>query len=176
VASSQVEVGPREESRLKQFRLVALMPFGITVALVICMVLVEILLVLDWATEGGVRRLLIGTGCLLATALILHLLTGFPTADGRRQAFGGGVSDEQMLALMFLGVVAGIAAHYAFYARGRFSWRSFARPLVVSPIVLLPLIGSVQGAALETIQIFSFVILAFQNGFFWREVLRNAKP
>jgi hypothetical protein len=151
------------------------MPFGITIALVICMVLVEILLVVDWAMDGDVRRLVIGTGCLLATALILNLLAGFPTADGR-QAFGGAVSDEQMLGLMFLGVVAGIAAHHVFYARGRFSWRSFARPLVVSPIVLLPLVGSLQGAALETIQIFSFVILAFQNGFFWREVLRNAKP
>jgi hypothetical protein len=37
--------------------------------------------------------------------------------------------------------------------RGSISTRDFARPLVVSPLVLLPLIGSLQGASLEPVQL-----------------------
>ena len=78
--------------------------------------------------------------------------------------------------LMFAGVVLGIIATYIFNMTGAFSWRDFARPLVISPLVLLPLIGSLQGAALEPVQLVCFTILAFQNGFFWQQVLRDAKP
>jgi hypothetical protein len=42
--------------------------------------------------------------------------------------------------------------------------------------VLLPLLGSLQGVtSFETIQIISFGILSFQNGFFWKVVLEHAK-
>jgi hypothetical protein len=37
-------------------------------------------------------------------------------------------------------------------------------------------IGSLQGAALEPVQLVCFTVLAFQNGFFWQQVLRDAKP
>jgi hypothetical protein len=115
-----------------------------------------------------------GTAGIIVAAVILHFATGFPAAE-RRVAFGAGWPPELVLGLMFLAVVAGIAGHYAFHRRRDFSWSSFVRPLVASPIVLLPLIGSLQGAALEAIQVASFVILAYQNGFFWREVLRDAR-
>jgi hypothetical protein len=78
--------------------------------------------------------------------------------------------------LMFMGVILGIIATYIFNMAGPFSWRDFARPLVISPLVLLPLIGSLQGAALEPVQLVCFTVLAFQNGFFWQQVLRDAKP
>jgi uncharacterized membrane protein YesL len=116
-------------------------------------------------------------GCLialLAIVLLLNLMTGFP-ASSTRQAFGG-TPPLLAIALMFIGVLSGIAATYIFNLSGVFSWRDFARPLVASPIVLLPLIGSVQGAELEPIQLVSFTILAFQNGFFWQQVLKDAKP
>ena len=80
------------------------------------------------------------------------------------------------IALMFGGVLLGIAATYVFNLSGAFSWRDFAKPLVASPIILLPMIGSVQGAELESVQLISFAILAFQNGFFWQQVLKDAKP
>ncbi|MCI5157679.1 MAG: hypothetical protein D3906_04425 [Candidatus Electrothrix sp. AUS1_2] len=72
---------------------------------------------------------------------------------------------------MFLCTMLGIMAHYVFYLKGKFSWRAFLKPLVISPIVFLPLVGSVQSlTGLEPMQMISFAILAFQNGFFWKEV------
>jgi uncharacterized membrane protein YesL len=106
-------------------------------------------------------------GCLialLAIVLLLNLMTGFP-ASSTRQAFGG-APPLLAIALMFIGVLSGIAATYIFNLSGVFSWRDFARPLV----------ASVQGAELEPIQLVSFTILAFQNGFFWQQVLKDAKP
>jgi hypothetical protein len=47
----------------------------------------------------------------------------------------------------------------------------------ISPILLLPLIGSIQAVkSLEAIQVASFALLAFQNGFFWQVVLQRAVP
>jgi hypothetical protein len=149
-------------------------PFGITLGINASMVLLELLFVVDWLRSGGARRLIRGTIGIIVAAFILYLATGFPAATPR-VAFGAGWSPELVLGVMFLAVVAGIAGHYIFHRHGAFSWGSLARPLVASPIVLLPLIGSLQGAALETIQVVSFVILAYQNGFFWREVLKDAR-
>jgi hypothetical protein len=102
-------------------------------------------------------------------------MTGFPFFDSR-QAFGVSASPVLALGLMFVGIIFGIAANYIFHLASPFSWLDFARPLVVSPIILLPLMGSLQGAALELLQLACFVVLAFQNGFFWQQVLRDAKP
>jgi hypothetical protein len=61
--------------------------------------------------------------------------------------------------------------------KGTFSWPDLLKPLCISPIVLLPLIGSVQGMkGLESMQVISFALLAFQNGFFWQVVLERASP
>jgi hypothetical protein len=53
-------------------------------------------------------------------------------------------------------------------AEGPFILREFAKPIFVSPIVLLPLLGAVTGATLDALQITSFWFLSFQNGFFWK--------
>lgn len=109
---------------------------------------------------------------LLAVVVVLNLATGFPAP---RQAFGG-ASPIVTIAIMLVCTVLGIAANYFFYLKGRFSWQSFLKPVFVSPIVLLPLIGSVQGLPqVESIQLVSFAFIAFQNGFFWRVVLEHAK-
>lgn len=78
--------------------------------------------------------------------------------------------------IMFICVVLGIMARNIFYQRGKFTLKSFLRPLVISPIVLLPLIGALQSSAeVEAIQLICLAILAFQNGFFWKTVFDNAR-
>jgi len=127
------------------------------------------------ALSGGVsKRWVFELALLLAALLVLHLTTGFPGAGGR-QSFGAG-ADLGMVALMFVGILAGMAARYIFYLRGKFRWRSFLKPLCVSPIVLLPLLGTFPfGGKVEPIQWIAFAILAFQNGFFWRVIFERAK-
>ena len=59
----------------------------------------------------------------------------------------------------------------------RVSCLDFAEPLCISPILLFPLFGSVQGAEdLQPMQVVSFALLAFQNGFFWQVVLQGGQP
>jgi H+/Cl- antiporter ClcA len=152
----------------------AAMPLGVTLGVIASIVVLEGLFFIDWLSGGGTNRLIWGTIGVVVAVVLLNLATGFP-AETHRVAFGPGWPPELVLGFMFLAVVAGMVGHYAFHRRGGFSWNSFARPLVASPIVLLPLIGSLQGAALETVQVVSFVILAYQNGFFWREVLKDAR-
>lgn len=79
--------------------------------------------------------------------------------------------------IMFVSILFGIAARYIFYLETKFAWLDFVKPLCISPILLLPLIGSLQGEGkLEAIQTISFALLAFQNGFFWQAVLAQARP
>ena len=76
---------------------------------------------------------------------------------------------------MFGAILLGAAARYIFYFKGEFSWLDFAKPLCISPLLLLPLIGSIQATKdLEPIQLISFALLGFQNGFFWQAVLARA--
>lgn len=78
----------------------------------------------------------------------------------------------QIISVMLVSIVLGMIANYLFnYTRGSFDLVSFIKPLCVSPIVLLPLIGSIdQTGTLSPLQTVSVLILAFQNGFFWKSV------
>jgi hypothetical protein len=130
---------------------------------------IELLVRRHWQRFAGQ-----GIAVLIATAIAL-LVNNSTTG---RVAFGQGGSPLGSVGMMFAATICGIAARYIFYLQaGQFSWLDFLKPLTISPIVLLPLIGSVQTTGeLNSMQIVSFVVLAFQNGFFWQAVLAGAKP
>ena len=133
-----------------------------------------ILLIIDGFTTRSVKRILIESLLLGVFLVLLNRITGFP-APSSLQAFGG-VSPLTALGVMFVCTMLGIMAHYFFYLQGKFSWQEFLKPLVISPIIFLPLVGSVQSlTGLESMQMISFAILAFQNGFFWKEVFGRVK-
>jgi hypothetical protein len=128
--------------------------------------------IIEFIVSRAVIRFVIQIAILLAVILLLRVITGFPKIT---TAFGG-VSPIIAIGIMFVCTVLGIVGHYLFHLKGRISWRTILKPLIISPIVLLPLIGSVQGTPdIESIQLISFGFLAFQNGFFWKEVLEHAK-
>ncbi|HUQ95824.1 MAG TPA: hypothetical protein VM120_29370 [Bryobacteraceae bacterium] len=113
--------------------------------------------------------------CALVAMVILALLIN--NAVTGRVAFGTGTSPMITILCMFVASVLGIAAHYVFYLKGRFSWPRLLKPLCISPIVLIPLIGSMQGMTdLKDMQLVWFALLAFQNGFFWHALLNEARP
>lgn len=116
------------------------------------------------------------TGGLLIFLFVLRLVTDFPDTL-RIQAFGSGISVLWSILIMFVCTLLGIVCHHFYYLNRAFSWRKFLKPLLASPIIFLPLIGSVQGLPyLEDMQLISFGILAFQNGFFWKAVFEKAQP
>ncbi len=84
------------------------------------------------------------------------------------------ISSLPIIILVFVFILLGMAARYFFYLKTKFSWQNFLRPVFISPIVLLPLLGAIYGNSQATIQqIISLLALAFQNGFFWRVVFEG---
>lgn len=149
----------------------------VTQLLVVCFAALALLAVIDLVRT---RRLGSFAGHLAVLALAFLVLwrsTGFPIpADFRRQSFGAGDNPWPMISLVFVCILAGMAARYFFYLQSRFTWSSLLRPVCVSPIVLLPLLGTLQDTdQLEALQVVSFCVLAFQNGFFWRVVFERAQ-
>ena len=146
----------------------------ITYVIAACVAIYALVLVGDLTRTRPAKRVLLEGFALLVVVVVLYVATGFPMPSGR-QAFGG-LGPLPAIGLMFVCVLLGMAAQYVFYLRGPFSWLSFAKPLCVSPIVLLPLLGTLEGVSrVESIQLISFCVLAFQNGFFWMVVFERAK-
>jgi hypothetical protein len=114
----------------------------------------------------------LGLGAAVGLLATLIILTS-PT----RAAFGE-LSSLHVLGIMCMATICGIVARYVFYLEGgTFSWLDMLKPLSITPMVVMPLIGSLQwGGTLNTMQTVSFAFLAFQNGFFWQKVLEGAKP
>ncbi|MEH2701177.1 hypothetical protein DXU03_29125 [Rhizobium johnstonii] len=143
--------------------LIALFMIGAAIVSIIC----------SFRDKSG-QRLVLELGLLFLLAFALYLITGFPFPVSQN-AFGSAYSVELALSLMFVAVILGIAASVVFHTDEQITVASFLKPLMVAPIVTLPLIGSLQGASLELVQLASITFLSFQNGFFWREVLKNVR-
>lgn len=140
----------------------------------ICIAIYLLVVVIDWIRLRSNKRLF-----LELLALVLMVVVDMLVASEKEGylAFGPGNSTVITVLIMFGAIVLGIAARYIFYLKTKFSGLEFVKPLCISPILLLPLIGSIQGStSLQPMQIVSFALLAFQNGFFWQVVLERAQP
>jgi len=145
----------------------------VTYTLLLALLLYLLLLLSELIKDRNWKSFFLQVSAIVGVVALLNLLTGFPRTT--LQAFGG-VSPIIAITIMFVFTILGTVARYFFYLRGKFSWRSFLKPVFISPIVLLPLLGTVQGVrSFEPVQMVSFAILAFQNGFFWKVILENAK-
>lgn len=140
-----------------------------------CILLMAIFLVLD-IIRGARRRGIVGLIMLAAIVIALWFTTNFSFTGPQRIPFGGTFPTTLAIGLMFGGIILGMLGHYIWQKPEKFSVLEMLRPLVASPIVLLPLIGSLDGSALQPVQLISLLLLAFQNGFFWPKVLSDAKP
>lgn len=147
---------------------------SIPAVLKICAGVYLALILADWLRARRHKRFILELLPLLAL-LVLDVIVA--SANAGYVTFGSGSSPTLLIVVMFVAILLGVAARYIFYLQGKFSWLDFAKPLCISPILLLPLIGSIQAVkSLEPIQVASFALLAFQNGFFWQIVLQRAAP
>jgi len=147
------------------------MPFLINQVLIVSFVVAAVVVIVDAiASRRFSNALRVETIGLVIAFFVLHWTTGFPTP---RQSFSTAPSVLAILAI-FLFIVCGMAANYFFYLKSRFSWLSLLKPLCVSPIVMLPLIGTLETRGdTEPIQIICLALLSFQNGFFWKTVFAH---
>jgi len=89
-------------------------------------------------------------------------------------------SDEVTVAVVaYIAMVLGMVAQY-FYVQAesgatkvRFEWLPFLMPLLASPIIFIPLVSiavDAGGGGAFTRQKLMVYLVAFQNGFFWKQV------
>ena len=136
-----------------------------------CMGIYAVLVLIDAFIRKTWKALVINLVLLGLVFLVLALTTDFPD---KPTSFGG-VTPVLAILIMFAATCLGMAAWYFRTAR-KPRWINLFKTLVLSPIVLVPMIGTVQGAeTIEPIQMFTLRLLAFQNGFFWKTILDQAK-
>lgn len=113
----------------------------------------------------------------LLMAVILFAFYYYRFAGGRIE-FGNDQSRAFTVAVIFIASLLGAVANYFFELKSIrfFNWLSLSKPLLITPIIMLPLVGSIQQRSnIEITQILMFGLLAFQNGFFWRAVFLKAQ-
>lgn len=148
------------------------MPPLITYVLLVCIGLYGLIIIADLIISRKIKRGIIEGIILITVVIVLRVATGFPNPI---RSFGG-LSPLIAIAIMFLCTLFGMSARYIFYQKDNFSWGKFLRPLVISPIILLPLFGTLQGISeFKPIQLLSFGILSYQNGFFWKEIFERVQ-
>jgi hypothetical protein len=141
----------------------------------VCVVVYVVTIVVELGLTRQFKRFLLELAAVVFVVCLALLVTN---ASIGHVAFGEGVSPLRIIAIMFFMTMCGIVARYIFYLQqGQFSWLGFIKPLTITPIILLPLISSIQKTGnLNDMQAVSFAFLAFQNGFFWQAVLEKATP
>ncbi len=144
----------------------------ITYPLMTVLIAYAVVIIIELVSVRNFKRLVPEGMVLVGVFLLLNRAAGFPAI---RQPFGG-VTPPFSVIIVFACVLLGIVAHYLFHLERQFHWGECLRPLVISPIVVLSLFGWIERSSdFETTQLIFLALLAFQNGFFWKEVLRRAK-
>lgn len=128
--------------------------------------LFELIMIYDLIKWKKIKFFLIQFFLICLFMIILHYTTGFPKS---RISFGNS-TPLYVLVILLISILLGMISNYFFYQEN-FKLRDFLRPFLISPIILLPLIGTIQGTKVEIIQLISISILAYQNGFFWKSIM-----
>lgn len=77
----------------------------------------------------------------------------------------------------FVGILFGIRAHVAYRSgKKKVTLGEILKPLAVTPLLLAPLVGVMETTDFKVLTLLSLFVLAFQNGFFWKEMLKNVHP
>lgn len=140
----------------------------------VCAAAYLVVILVDLVRSRNAKRFLLE---LLPLVLLITIDVLLASARAGYITFGPGTSPAVTVLIMLGSILLGTVARYIFSLQGKFVWLDFAKPLCISPILLLPLMSSVQTLkSLEPVQVLSFALLAFQNGFFWQAVLERARP
>lgn len=146
------------------------MPPLINNLLILFIGLFGLIIIFEFIKTRVFRAFLCQAGSIIVVVFLFRIVFGFPEAE---ISFGG-MQQLTIIFIMLICATLGIVAHHIFMSKRKFSWRAVIKSSVVTPIVLLPLLGSIQSTSVvEPVQYVSFGFLAFQNGFFWRIILAN---
>jgi hypothetical protein len=107
---------------------------------------------------------------MIAISILITFLKYTSESKGPEQS-----TNWTKIALMYTAMLAGISAQYVFFldADSAIRPRALIKPILASPIVFIPLVSAYQSA--PTAAAFSaadlmLILVAFQNGFFWKMI------
>ena len=138
------------------------------------------------ATQRRPKPFLVSIAALAALAVLLHRLFGFPFAFSFSASKALAPNELPVIGVLFACMLAGMLAHWLFVwletpqrKRPGFDAGHFLMPVLVSPVIFIPLLASQQNADLNLsrfdIPRFMVLLVAFENGFFWKEYFDNRK-
>lgn len=142
----------------------------LTTLLIIFVVLYLIHLIFDWFSRKPRRPVVVQFLVLAFSVFFLNRSTDFPFP---MTAFGGSAPNVYIFTTMFVCILFGMVSHYLFFHKD-LTLKNCLRPLLVSPILLIPLYGLVDPTSdLSPLRIVYLCLLSYQNGFFWKHLFEN---
>ena len=143
-------------------------------------------LVLSWSIQRRNVRPFIWA--LITIAIVLGMLTstGLIPLPWKEDLTSRGESQRFLIVILYGAMIVGMIAHYLFFhlsrskkRRRKIDWGNLLAPVLVSPIIFLPLAAvfdSVESypTTADASRLMLFLV-AFENGFFWREFFENRK-
>jgi len=155
------------------------MPYWMTIIAGVSLAVLFLLALVRALRTKRFLRFFVEGLCITAFALLLRVVFGFPTP--RVTVAKSASSDLAVGIALFLFMVFGMLAQFLFdhfsasqRERKGFDWGLFLAPLFASPVVFIPLLAAFQNADIDVTHLttarFMVFLVAFQNGFFWREV------
>ncbi|MGY0313541.1 hypothetical protein ACV4QK_16880 [Alteromonas macleodii] len=87
----------------------------------------------------------------------------------------GNAESLKNITLVYFALVAGMIANHLFFTT-KFNFMLMLKPILVSPIVMMPLFSLVENSNEDnSIKLISLIFIAFQNGFFWKSVFEQVE-
>lgn len=142
-----------------------------------------ILALLGFRKSRNIGRLVFWFVSLALSGSIYYFIFQAPS---HLQQKGEQSNQTGFVIVLYVCMLAGMAFHY-FYTlfllpkrkRGPFDLGGFLAPVFASPLVFIPLLGAFQNTEVDLTQLtlpkFMVFFVAFENGFFWKEVVENRR-
>lgn len=145
---------------------------GLCLGMTLVLVFYQTVRTRDW------RQLAVACVAVVAFSVFLHKLFGFPVPS--KTVAKAGSSDLALAVALFICMLLGMAAHflYSYFVvpkseRKPFDFGLFIAPMFASPVVFIPLLAAFQKLDIDltalTIPRMMVFLVAFQNGFFWKD-------
>lgn len=125
---------------------------------------------------------------LIASLFLLGLVVLFvhrgPLAPTDTIAKSGSLQETLFIVALYLFMTFGMLSHYMYTyfirekaQRTKFDLGVFLAPIFTSPIIFIPLLGAFQQANVDLQENaaakYMIFLVAYENGFFWREFFKN---
>ena len=142
-----------------------------------------VLALLNYTKARNIRRLVVWITILAACGATYYFLF---QSGGHLSAKGEQPNQTGFVIVLYVCMLLGMACHY-FYTlllkpkreREPFDLGAFLAPVFASPLVFLPLLGAFQNSQVDLVNLtlpkFMVFFVAFENGFFWKEVVDNRR-